>query len=88
MRNYTIRIYHHVKNGLRRPVGVVEEVGVPGRKPFCNLDELCFILNPPKAEIAKPNKPNKLHKLKKSHHQLRNAQKVKRSNAVGRGVHR
>jgi len=33
-------------------VGVVEEVGVEGKKAFNNLDELCSILNPGGKEPA------------------------------------
>lgn len=46
---YIVRFYGFVKNRPHRLVGVVEEVGVKGRKAFTNYDELWDILNPPKA---------------------------------------
>jgi hypothetical protein len=41
---YIVRFYGFVKNRPRRLVGVVEEVGVKGRKAFTNYDELWDIL--------------------------------------------
>ncbi len=43
--NYIVRIYRWTKNKPSILVGVVEEVGVNGRKAFTNYDELWEILN-------------------------------------------
>jgi hypothetical protein len=45
MKTYIVRIYRCEKNVPRSLVGVVEEVGVEGKKAFTNLDELWKILN-------------------------------------------
>ena len=50
MDNYILRIYRRKKNDPRIFVGVVEEVGVEGKKAFSNLDELWAILNPRKVK--------------------------------------
>jgi len=42
--NYVVRIYRFDKNNPRHLVGVVEEVGVKGKKAFTNYDELWEIL--------------------------------------------
>jgi len=42
--NYVIRIYRFKENNPRQLVGVVEEVGVRGKKAFTNYDELWEIL--------------------------------------------
>jgi len=46
--NYVVRIYRFDKNNPRQLVGVVEEVGIKGKKAFTNYDELWDILNFPK----------------------------------------
>ncbi len=46
--SYLIHIYRFKKNNPRALVGVVEEVGVKGRKAITNYDELWEILNSPK----------------------------------------
>jgi hypothetical protein len=63
LKDYVLRIYRREKNDPRRLVGVVEEVGVAGKKAFSNLDELWEILNSSKAETAKTMKPNKPNKF-------------------------
>jgi hypothetical protein len=42
--NYVVRIYRFEKNNPRHLVGVVEEVGIKGKKAFTNYDELWDIL--------------------------------------------
>ncbi len=42
---YIVRLYRFKKNRPRNLMGVVEEVGVKGRKAFSNYDELWDILN-------------------------------------------
>jgi len=42
--NYIVRIYRLDKKNPRHLVGVVEEVGVKGKKAFANYDELWDIL--------------------------------------------
>ena len=57
MENYIIRIYRRKKEKPRQIVGIVEEVGVKGKKAFTNYDELWEILSTPKDE--KPKKKTK-----------------------------
>jgi hypothetical protein len=42
--NYIVRIYRFDTNNPRHLVGVVEEVGIKGKKAFTNYDELWDIL--------------------------------------------
>lgn len=42
--NYIVRIYRYDRDNPRKLVGVVEQVGVEGKKAFHNLDELWTIL--------------------------------------------
>jgi hypothetical protein len=42
---YIVRLYRFQKNKPRSLWGVVEEVGVKGKKAFANYDELWDILN-------------------------------------------
>ena len=53
---YIVRFYRFVKNRPRRLVGVVEEVGVKGRKAFTNYDELWEILISSKSITLKQKK--------------------------------
>ena len=46
MKKYILSVYRGEKDKPRTLVGVVEEVGLKGRKAFTNLDELWEILNP------------------------------------------
>ena len=46
MKKYIVSIYREKRNQPRSIVGVVEEVGVDGKKAFQNYDELWEILNP------------------------------------------
>jgi hypothetical protein len=43
--NYIVRIYRREKDNPRLLVGLVEEIGVSGKKAFNNLDDLWEILN-------------------------------------------
>jgi hypothetical protein len=52
MENYIVRIYRREEDNPRILVGVVEEVGVEGKKAFTNLEELWAILNFRKIESA------------------------------------
>lgn len=40
MTNYIVRVYRQQPNNPHRLVGIVEEVGVDGRRGFTNIDEL------------------------------------------------
>lgn len=51
---YIVRIYRSKKGKPRSLVGVVEQIGVKGRKAFTDCDELW--------EIIGPSKKNKTHK--------------------------
>jgi len=44
MNNYIVRVYRQEKNNPRKLVGVVEEVGVKGKRAFTNIDDLWDIL--------------------------------------------
>jgi hypothetical protein len=44
LESYIIRIYRYENNNPRSFVGVVEEVGVPEKRAFTNLEELWDIL--------------------------------------------
>ena len=46
---YIVRVYRFKKNRPRSVMGVVEEVGVKGRKAFSHYDELWDILNASKS---------------------------------------
>ena len=48
MCNYIVRIYRSKKNSPQNLVGVIEEVGIRGKKAFTNYDELWEILKSPK----------------------------------------
>lgn len=45
MESYIVRIYREGRDNPRGLVGIVEEVGVEGKKAFTDLDELWNILN-------------------------------------------
>ena len=44
---YIVRFYQREKDDPQRLVGIVEEVGVKGRRAFTNYDELWEILSSP-----------------------------------------
>ena len=46
---YIVRVHRFKKNRPRSVMGVVEEVGVKGRKAFSHYDELWDILNASKS---------------------------------------
>ncbi len=52
LKNYIVRIYHAGKDIRNNFVGVVEEVGIEGRKSFASFDELQEILT-----SGRPEKP-------------------------------
>ena len=54
-KNYIVRIYRCEKDNPRNFVGVVEEVGVAGRKSFKNLEELWEILIPSNKKTSQMN---------------------------------
>lgn len=56
MKKYIVSVYRGEENNPRSLVGVVEEVGVEGKKAFINLDELWEILNPRKREPTRSKK--------------------------------
>ncbi len=47
MKTYIVRVYRQEKGKRLRLAGVVEEVGIKGRKGFTNYDELWDILRFP-----------------------------------------
>jgi hypothetical protein len=54
MNTYVVRVYRSDEDKPRLLVGVVEEVGIEGKKAFNNLGELWTFLNPEKRTPAKP----------------------------------
>jgi hypothetical protein len=57
--NFVVRIYRFEKNNPRHLVGVVEEVGVKGKKVFSNYDELWDILISSQSISRKPKQKRK-----------------------------
>jgi hypothetical protein len=57
---YIVRIYWSEKGNPRGILGVVEQIGVKGRKAFTDYDELWEILNSAKT-IRLSNKERKLN---------------------------
>jgi hypothetical protein len=57
LKKYIIDIYRGEKDKPRSLVGVIEEVGLKGRKGFTDFDELWEILNPVEREPGKREKP-------------------------------
>ena len=57
--NYVVRIYRFDKDNPRHLVGVVEEVGIKGKKAFTNYDELWEILISSKSIIQKRKQKRK-----------------------------
>jgi hypothetical protein len=49
--NYIIRIYRFEKDKPRSLIGLVEEVGIKGKKAFNTYDELWEILNTPEQDL-------------------------------------
>lgn len=47
MDSFIVRIYRYEKNRPQRLMGIVEKVGVDGKRAFTQYDELWEILNPP-----------------------------------------
>jgi hypothetical protein len=50
--NYIVRIYRFKEDRPKHLVGVVEEVGVKGKKAFNTYDELWEILNSRKKRVS------------------------------------
>jgi hypothetical protein len=57
LKKYIINIYRGEKDKPRSLVGVIEEVGLKGRKGFTDYDELWEILNPVDGEPVESEKP-------------------------------
>ncbi len=55
MEDFIVRIYRFEKDKPRSLVGLVEKVGITGKKGFTNLDELWEILN--SGMVDKPSIP-------------------------------
>ena len=53
MNTYVVRVYRSEQDKRHLLVGVVEEVGVEGKRAFNNLDELWTILNSEKGTPGK-----------------------------------
>jgi hypothetical protein len=51
--NYIIRIYRFEKDKPRSLIGLVEEVGIKGKKAFNTYDELWEILNTPEQDLRR-----------------------------------
>ncbi len=49
LNNYILRIYRLDRKDPKQLVGLIEEVGGKGKKPFTNLHELWEILSHPKS---------------------------------------
>ena len=62
--NYVVRIYRFKRDKPRNLIGVVEEVGVKGKKAFTNYDELWDILISSKNVRQKQNQKRKEVKKK------------------------
>jgi len=56
VKTYILRIYRYKKGKPHNLVGLVEEVGIKGRRGFTNLDELWEILNSPIPPLSALNK--------------------------------
>ncbi len=63
MDNYIVRIYRREKDNPRLLVGLVEEVGVSGKKAFNSLDDLWEILNRKETETTRHQR-NKKERLR------------------------
>ena len=48
MNSYVVRVYRQEKDKPQKLVGVVEEVGVKGKRAFTNVDDLWEIFSAPK----------------------------------------
>jgi hypothetical protein len=59
LESYIIRIYRRGNKIPHNLIGVVEEVGVEGKKSFTSLDELWSILNPIKSTPEKGKGPRR-----------------------------
>ena len=57
--NYIVRIYRFDKKNPRHLVGVVEEIGIKGKKAFANFDELWEILI---SSVGISHKPKQMRK--------------------------
>ncbi|MBN1850853.1 MAG: hypothetical protein JW932_19960 [Deltaproteobacteria bacterium] len=57
--DYIIRIYRFEKNKPHRFVGVVEEVGIKGKKAFNTYDELWEILSQTKRNLREDRQREK-----------------------------
>jgi hypothetical protein len=62
--DFIVRIYRFEKDKPRSLVGLVEKVGVGGRKGFTNLDELWEILNSAMADRSSIRAQKKKKSLK------------------------
>ncbi len=65
MRNYIIRIYREGRD-IENLVGIVEEIGVNGKKAFTHFDELCEILNSTKDSQKRKKKSGKTGRREKA----------------------
>jgi hypothetical protein len=64
LKKYIVSVYRGQENNPRSLVGVVEEVGVKGKKAFTNLDELWEMLNPIKRAPTRSDKRKGVAKQK------------------------
>ncbi len=65
MDSYVVRVYRQEKDNPSKLVGVVEEVGVKGKRAFTNIEDLWEILNHRGAAQAK--KTLKAEKMQDKH---------------------
>ena len=56
MKKYIVSIYRGEKDNPRSLVGIVEEVGIKGKRAFTDYDELWEIINPAEREAEKSEK--------------------------------
>ena len=77
LESFIVRIYRHEKNKARSLVGVVERVGVEGKKAFTNLDELWEILSSIKKEPRQSGK-SEIHFSRVYENEKRNEVRIKK----------
>ncbi len=65
MDSYVVRVYRQEKDNPSKLVGVVEEIGVKGKRAFTNIEDLWEILNHQK--VSEQKKPLKAKKLPDKH---------------------
>ncbi len=65
MQSYVVRVYRNNKENPYGLVGLIEEVGVEGKRAFTNLDELWNILKTPPEAGPKRKRGNGVNAKRK-----------------------